>query len=404
MDLQSPNNGAAARTTFGQRHLRPRACVIDVKEHIRTVLEDALENLGFVTCECARVGELALVLDVHHPNLVVIGLSIEEAEADEILRLLAGRKYGGNILLLGPADSRVTASVRSLAEEHGLAVLPTLHTPFNDAELVNSVASLLPATEPPSPPVKVAEAVDSGWLELWYQPEIDTRTLALHSAEALARIRHPAWGVVPPAYFIPEDGDPHFRALSEYVIGTAINDWGGFAARQGPMGIAINLPVAYLEDPAAITSLCERIPHDPAFEGLIVEINGTEVVRHLGLLKTIARRLRFHNIAISVDDVGAEWPQLAGQHDFPFVELKVDRKFVAGCANDMLKRSVCRAILDLAAGYGARTVAEGVETRADFLCVREMGFDKAQGFLFARPSTAKKFARTMLGRPITLPH
>jgi EAL domain-containing protein (putative c-di-GMP-specific phosphodiesterase class I)/CheY-like chemotaxis protein len=404
MDVQPPNHGAPARTTFGQRHLRPRACVIDVKEHIRTVLEDALENLGFVTCECARVGELALVLDVHHPNLVVIGLSIEEAEADEILRLLAGRKYGGNILLLGPADSRVTASVRSLAEEHGLAVLPTLHTPFNDAELVNSVASLLPATEPPSPPVKVAEAVDSGWLELWYQPEIDTRTLALHSAEALARIRHPAWGVVPPAYFIPEDGDPHFRALSEYVIGTAINDWGGFAARQGSMGIAINLPVAYLEDPAAITSLCERIPHDPAFEGLIVEINGTEVVRHLGLLKTIARRLRFHNIAISVDDVGAEWPQLAGQHDFPFVELKVDRKFVAGCANDMLKRSVCRAILDLAAGYGARTVAEGVETRADFLCVREMGFDKAQGFLFARPSTAKKFARTMLGRPITLPH
>jgi EAL domain-containing protein (putative c-di-GMP-specific phosphodiesterase class I) len=70
----------------------------------------------------------------------------------------------------------------------------------------------------------------------------------------------------------------------------------------------------------------------------------------------------------------------------------------------MLKRSVCREILDLAASYGARTVAEGVETRADFLTVREMGFDKAQGFLFARPSTAKKFARTMLGRPITLPH
>jgi EAL domain-containing protein (putative c-di-GMP-specific phosphodiesterase class I) len=403
MDLQTPNV-ATARPASGQRKLRPRACVIDVKEHIRTVLEDALENLGFITCECGRAGELALVLEVHHPDLVVIGLSIEEPEADEILRLLTGRTFGGNVLLLGPPESRVTAGVRSLAEKLGLAVLPTLHTPFSDAELVKSVASLLPAAEPPSPPVRVAEAVDSGWLELWYQPEIDTRTLALHSAEALARIRHPAWGVVPPAYFIPDDGDPHFRALSEYVIGTAINDWGGFAARQGPMEIAINLPVAYLQDPAALTSLCERIPHDPAFEGLIVEINGTEVVRNFDRLKAIARRLRFHNIAISVDDVGAEWPQLSGLDDFPFVELKVDRKFVAGCANDMLKRSVCRAILDLAASYGARTVAEGVETRADFLTVREMGFDKAQGFLFARPSTAKKFARTMLGRPITLPH
>ena len=61
-------------------------------------------------------------------------------------------------------------------------------------------------------------------------------------------------------------------------------------------------------------------------------------------------------------------------------------------------------ILDLAEGYGARTVAEGVETRADFLAVREMGFDLVQGFLFAKPVPAKKFARTILNQPVTLPH
>ena len=63
-----------------------------------------------------------------------------------------------------------------------------------------------------------------------------------------------------------------------------------------------------------------------------------------------------------------------------------------------LKQTVCRQILDLADGYGARTVAEGVETKADFIAVREMGFDLVQGFLFAKPMTAKKFARTMLAR------
>jgi EAL domain-containing protein (putative c-di-GMP-specific phosphodiesterase class I) len=82
----------------------------------------------------------------------------------------------------------------------------------------------------------------------------------------------------------------------------------------------------------------------------------------------------------------------------PFVEIKVDRKFVTGCADDRLKRTVCRQILDLADGYGARTLAEGVETKADFIAVREMGFDLVQGFLFAKPMTAKKFARTMLAR------
>jgi EAL domain-containing protein (putative c-di-GMP-specific phosphodiesterase class I) len=87
-----------------------------------------------------------------------------------------------------------------------------------------------------------------------------------------------------------------------------------------------------------------------------------------------------------------------------FAEIKVDRKFVAGCANERLKRTVCRQILDLSEGYGTRTVAEGVETRGDFLAVAEMGFDVVQGFLFGKPMTAKKFARTMFSRPVTVPH
>jgi EAL domain-containing protein (putative c-di-GMP-specific phosphodiesterase class I) len=103
-------------------------------------------------------------------------------------------------------------------------------------------------------------------------------------------------------------------------------------------------------------------------------------------------------MAIAIDDLGAEWPALIGLSDFPFAEVKVDRKFIAGCANDRLKRAVCCQILDLADRYGARTVAEGVETRADFLAVREMGFDLVQGFLFTKPATAKKFARTILAK------
>ena len=140
------------------------------------------------------------------------------------------------------------------------------------------------------------------------------------------------------------------------------------------------------------------MPEHPAFDGLIVEINGTEVVRNLKFVTDLARQLRFHNIGIAIDDLGAEWPLLAGLDDFPFVEIKVDRKFVTGCADDRLKQKVCHRILDLAHGYGALTVAE-----ADFLSVREMGFDKAKGFFLGKPSTARKFARSWLGRPVSLP-
>jgi EAL domain-containing protein (putative c-di-GMP-specific phosphodiesterase class I) len=320
-----------------------------------------------------------------------------------MLKILAARTFEGKVLLLGPPACPAMAALQELAEELEIAMLPKLDTPFGEAGLRNSVAALLPIEPGPDPPIRIDEAVSSGWLELWYQPEIDTRSLALKRAEGLIRIRHPTWGIVPPAYFIPDDGDPHFRALSEFVIGRAIEDWHHFIALHGGVEIAINLPVTFLQDSESVQKLCQQLPDHPAFEGLIVEVNGTEVVRNLQLVTGLARQLRFYNIAIAIDDLGAEWPLLVGLHDFPFVEIKVDRKFVTGCADDRLKQTVCRRILDLADGYGARTVAEGVETKADFLAVREMGFDLVQGFLFAKPMTAKKFARTMLGRPMTMP-
>ena len=47
---------------------------------------------------------------------------------------------------------------------------------------------------------------------------------------------------------------------------------------------------------------------------------------------------------------------------------------------------------------GARTVADGVDSRADFLAARELGFNLVQGTLFTKPTTAKNFARSVLGR------
>jgi EAL domain-containing protein (putative c-di-GMP-specific phosphodiesterase class I) len=244
------------------------------------------------------------------------------------------------------------------------------------------------------PLVDLVEAVRSDWLELWYQPKIDARAMVMLGAEGLLRVRHPSWGILPPPYFIANDGDPRLRSVSEVVINCAIDDWYLFFGERGPVEIAINLPMAFLQDAEAVDYLCQSLPDLAAFEGLIVEINGTDVVRNLALAKDIAKMLRSRKIAISLDDVGAEASSLTGLSDFPFVEVKVDQTFVKGCATDAVKRSMCCQILDLANGYGARTVAEGVETWADFIAVRELGFDVVQGFLFAKPVTAEQFART----------
>jgi EAL domain-containing protein (putative c-di-GMP-specific phosphodiesterase class I) len=218
--------------------------------------------------------------------------------------------------------------------------------------------------------------------------------MVMLGAEALLRVRHPSWGILPPAYFIASDGDPRRASISEFVIRRAIDDWYAFFGERGHVEIAINLPMAFLQDPKAVDYLSQSLPDHPAFEGLIIEINGTDVVRNLALAKEVAKTLRACKIAISLDDVGAEWTSLASINNFPFVEIKVDQSFIKGCADDAVKQAMCCQILALANDYGARTVGEGVETWADFLAARELGFDVLQGFLFAKPASAGQFSRT----------
>lgn len=379
---------------FGHRKVTPRACVADSKKHLRMFLADALEELGFVTSECGQAGELAGVLDLHQPDLVVLGVSGNGIEIGEILEALVRKNFGGQVLVIGQPDSIMVKAVRQIGEEYGIAMLPSLPTPFSAGTLRASLATLLPAEPAPSPAVDVAEALKAGWLELWYQQKINVRTLAPSGAEALVRMRHPAWGVVPPAYFIPDDKDPYFRSLSEFVVGRAVEDWSTLLEQQGPVDLSINLPVSFLGDRQAVRNLCLAMPDHPAFAGLLIEINSTEVIDNLDLVIDVARQLRLHNIAISIDNVGVEWPALMGLRNFPFVELKVDHQFVTGCADDRLRQTVCRHIIELAQDHGARALAQGIETRADFVTAHGMGFDLVQGYLFGKPMGIRKFARS----------
>jgi EAL domain-containing protein (putative c-di-GMP-specific phosphodiesterase class I)/CheY-like chemotaxis protein len=379
---------------FGHRKMMPRACVTDSKKHLRLFLVEALEDLGFITGECGQASELAAALDAQQPDLLVLGVSVDGIEVGKILETLVKKNYSGKVLVIGPQQSILVKAVRQIGEEYGIAMLPPLPTPFSAGTLRASVAMLLPVTPAPSPAVDVAEALKAGWLELWYQQKINARSLVPGGAEALVRMRHPTWGVVPPAYFVRDDKDPHFRALSEFVIGRAMEDWRYLLEQQGPVDLSINLPVSFLGDRQAVLDLCRWMPAHPGFGGLLIEVNSTELIDNLDLVIDVARQVRLHNIAISIDNIGAEWPALMDIRSFPFVEMKVDRQFVTGFTDERLKQTVCRRIIELAQGYGARTIAQGVETRADFLTAHELGFDLVQGYLFSKPMGVKKFARS----------
>src|SRR4051794_20308849 len=296
MDLGERARSAA----FGKRKVTPRVCIADNKTHLRTFLADVLEDLGFITCECAAVDELPSLLDAQLPDLVVLGLSFDGIEAARILQTLAENAFAGKVLAIGSRESIMVKAVLQLGEEYGIVMLPPLLPPFSAETLRASIAAFLPVEPPPSPAVDVAEALKAGWLELWYQQKIDTHTLVPSGAEALLRMRHPTWGVVPPAYFIPDQSDPHFRKLSEFVISRVVEDWRYLLDHQGPVDLAINMPASFLRDSGAVRDLCRWMPAHPAFGGLIVEIDSAEVIGNLDLVIETARQLRLHNIGVAI--------------------------------------------------------------------------------------------------------
>jgi EAL domain-containing protein (putative c-di-GMP-specific phosphodiesterase class I)/CheY-like chemotaxis protein len=380
--------------------MMPRACVADSKRHLRAFMSEVLEDLGFVTSECASADELQAMLATDLPDLILLGIAADGIEPGQFLETLVREAFDGKVLAVGARESIIVKAVQQVGEEYGLAMLPPLTTPFAAETLRERVAMLLPDEPAPSPAVHVGEALHAGWLELWYQSKIDARSLVRCGAEALVRMRHPTWGVVPPAYFIPEEDDPHFRDLSEFVIERALQDWHYLLERQSAVDLSINLPAPYLKEPQAVRDLCRRVPTHPAFGGLTIEIASAEAIDDLAFLTEIAREMRFHNIGLSIDNLGANWPALMGRDRIPFIKLKADRQFVTGCGNDRLKRTVCRHIVELAQGYGACAVAEGVESRGDLMAVNELGFDMVQGYLFGKPMPLKKFARSALTRTV----
>ena len=145
------------------------------------------------------------------------------------------------------------------------------------------------------------------------------------------------------------------------------------------------------------------MPKDPAFPGLIVEITEDEAISDAELAREVAVQLKLYNVHVSIDDFGSGYSSLARLKDLPFAEVKLDRSFVNGCAHDKTKRAMCQAVVDLARRFDITSVAEGVETTEDLQVLVDVGYDVAQGFLFARPMVSEDFIDLITSRAINKP-
>jgi EAL domain-containing protein (putative c-di-GMP-specific phosphodiesterase class I) len=119
-------------------------------------------------------------------------------------------------------------------------------------------------------------------------------------------------------------------------------------------------------------------------ETLVLEITESRLTRDALASLDIVTRLRLKHVGLSIDDFGTGNSSLAQLRDLPFDELKIDQGFVRGAAQDPAKRAIVEANLRLGRQLGLRTVAEGVETRADWDLLRALGCEVAQGWFMAK--------------------
>jgi EAL domain-containing protein (putative c-di-GMP-specific phosphodiesterase class I) len=102
--------------------------------------------------------------------------------------------------------------------------------------------------------------------------------------------------------------------------------------------------------------------------------------------------LKSLGITLAVDDFGTGYSSLAYLKRFPIDVLKIDRAFVGGLPQGEHDAAIVRTVVSLARALGLRTTAEGIEERAQWALLEELGCDQGQGFVFSRPLRADAVA------------
>ena len=97
-------------------------------------------------------------------------------------------------------------------------------------------------------------------------------------------------------------------------------------------------------------------------------------------------------VHLSIDDFCTGHSSLSYLRKLPADELKIDRSFVLDLETSEDARNVARAVVNLAKALSLKVVAEGVETEGQNRILREFGCDQLQGYLFAKPMSAKALA------------
>lgn len=232
---------------------------------------------------------------------------------------------------------------------------------------------------------------------LAFQPKLHIETGTIVGFEALLRWNHPVRGPVSPAEFIPVAEEiGAIVAIGDWVLREACREAAGWPS---PVCVAVNLSPAQFRTGMVLESVSAALARSGlAPERLEIEITEGSLLEGSETVLDVLHGLRALGVKIAMDDFGTGYSSLGYLQKFPFDAIKIDRSFVRGLDNDEQRRSIVRAIAQLAVALGMTTTAEGVETTSELASVRSEGCTNVQGYLTGRPQGPETVAKLLAGQ------
>jgi diguanylate cyclase (GGDEF)-like protein len=257
------------------------------------------------------------------------------------------------------------------------------HELFDEAMHTQAVTRLLTERA-------LRQALDRDELRVLYQSQFDLRTDERVGVEALLRWEHPVRGLISPGDFlrVAEEtgvivpvGEWVLARVCEYALRTRNDNPEGTAVR-----VSTNVSARQLQRPnfpEIVARTLRQYAIAPELLGL--DISESALVEELDATAENLAALEALGVRLAIDDFGAGSSSLTYLRRFPFDELKIDGELVAGLGASAADTAIVAATIDMAHALGMVVTAEGVETEEQLTSLRELGCDRAQGYLLAVP-------------------
>ncbi len=241
----------------------------------------------------------------------------------------------------------------------------------------------------------VEEAIEKGWLKVYYQPIARTVTGHVCDEEALSRWDDPQYGFLMPDRFIhtlEENGLMYKVNLN--VVSQVLRDF----RRRQEMGVpivpvSVNLSRRDFEKCDMVKEIIDRVDASGFPRSLLkIEITESAFIENQELLKREVARFRSSGFDVWMDDFGSGYSTLNLLQELDFDLIKIDMQFMKNFSITGKNFIIISDIIDMARRMGITTLIEGVESWEHFEILQSMGCEKIQGYLFNRPNSFEYIA------------